>query len=270
VTLYVGPDASIPQLLTQSERIWARFADAVTNGPPEIMIVSHDVYAERGVSAIAMTVPLLDAHQRLSDNYWIVLGRRFFAATEDCQILTLLHECIHIRLHAGPLRERTQDGLIRKPQLEPWPAATQLAWDRWDVACKFRNFCDEILAEQYLKARFPDWFSRRWAYYLQMRRDSFNGRFFDNVEPRFRALAMGYEILRNQLGSRLADDATQRDEFQAMEAPLHRGFEAGAAPDEQERLARLVTASADLVFRHGPPFDLSTFDQTFDWVRTLR
>jgi hypothetical protein len=199
-----------------------------------------------------------------------LLGQRFFTATEESQILTLLHECIHVRLHAGPLRDRTQDGLIRKRQLEPMAAATRLVWTRWDVACKFKGFCDEILAEQYLKYRWPDWFPRRWAYYLQMRRDSFNQRFFDNVEPRFRALAMGYEILRDELGVRLADDPVQRDEFQTMATTLQRGFDAAATPHEQERLRALARASAELDFRHGPPFELNAFDQAFDWVMTLR
>ena len=270
MTLYVGPDTSVPERLSESEHIWARFADAITNGPPEMMIVDHQAYTEDRTSAIAITIPILDAGQRLSDNYWIVLGERFFTVAEECQILTLLHECIHVRLHAGPLRDRTQDGLRQKPQIEPMPGTTRLAWTRWDVACKLRGFCDEILAEQCLKYRWPDWFPHRWAYYLEMRRDSFNQRFFDNVEPRFRALAIGYEILRDQLGFQLADDPMQRAEFHAMAATLQRDFGDAGTPEEQERLGTLVRASADLDFRHGPPFELNAFDKTFDWARTLR
>src|SRR2546426_8575550 len=137
MTLFVGPDASIADRQPESERIWVRFTDAIADGPPEMMTVNHGVYTERGVSAIAITVPSLDADQRLSDDYWIVLGQRFFSANEDRQILTLLHECIHVRLHAGPLQDRTRDGLIRRQQFEPMPGATRLVWTRWDVACKF-------------------------------------------------------------------------------------------------------------------------------------
>jgi hypothetical protein len=68
----------------------------------------------------------------------------------------------------------------------------------------------------------------------------------------------------------MSRDPSQRDEFQAMVIPLQRGFEARAAHDEQERLATLVRASADLDFPHGPPFDVNAFDQAFDWARALR
>ena len=75
------------------------------------------------------------------------------------QILTLLHETIHLRLMCGALRERTIQTLQLERQCflpssnggdEGWFCRQQLA-----LAFFLWNFVDEILAEKYLSEHYP-------------------------------------------------------------------------------------------------------------------
>src|SRR5688572_26946387 len=116
--LYVGPDAWIPHLLPDAEAAWNRFCGEIPAGAPHAALI--DVYEKDGIgnSNVAITEP-----QPGCEDFWIVLGRRFFdGPTQEEQTLTLLHECLHVRLHAGPLRERTEQGLVINRQNWPPPS----------------------------------------------------------------------------------------------------------------------------------------------------
>lgn len=263
--LHVGPDAWVRGRLLEAGEAWTCFGRAIVAGPPGIACL--EVYGDGIGETVAITEP-----QPGCEDFWIVLGRRFFERpTEEQQVLTLLHECLHVRLHAGPLRERTEAGLLLNQQ--NWPPQGRhrdFLGARYDIACKYRNFADEMLAEQSLKQDFRDWFARRWTYYLNTRRTGFNGRRFDQGYENLKDFAFAYEFLRMSLGARLAEDQAQRNEFTAMADQLWGDLEVRCANAEQstkcERLRQLCRRMLELNLQSGPPYDLAAFDGAFEWM----
>lgn len=267
VRLCVGPDAWIPDRLRDAVEGWLRFAQAIPAGPPGI--ACFDVYEADGIGeSVAVTVP-----ERGCRDFWIALGRRFFERpAEEEQTLTLLHECLHVRLHAGPLRERTEASLLLNQQNWPSPVGRRgdFLAERYTIACWYRNFVDGMLAEQVLKQDFGDWFVRRWTYYREMRRNSFNGRGFDRFHEDLKNFAFGYEFLRMTLGAQLAEDPNQRDDFTAMANQVWEELEARCAGTgwitDCQCLRELCQRMLELNFQTNPQYDFTAFDEAFAWV----
>ena len=72
--------------------------------------------------------------------------------------------------------------------------------DKHNIACKFLNFADEILAEQLLRVRHPNVAADRASDYVEMRLETAASGQIDRVDSRLRCWAILYEIVRNDLG----------------------------------------------------------------------
>lgn len=213
--LFVGPDVTGRERLDEAQAAWERFARAVHGGPPAGKRVFVEVFNESGLDATAVTIPVLGVNNQLNGTFWIVLGRKFFSGglTPDRQTLTLLHESSHVKIHEGATRERTEQGLLLNNRTWPQVRFDPFLSARFDIACKYRNFAEEILSEQLLKRDFYEWFPSRWSYYLDMRRSP---QPFDRIQEELKDFAFAFESLRNRLGESLAEDDGQRNEFTQM------------------------------------------------------
>lgn len=179
------------------------------------------------------------------------------------QRLTLLHECIHIDFALGDHRDRWRrmndrverrtaeiDGAVPTGQHDVHRDAYLRA--RSDSALLFLRLPDEIVAEQYLKHAFPQWFAERAQYYVRMRQRREAIVTAPGAHPTLRPLQVFYELLRIALYIPLvadvpALDATHR-ELTRLERHAEDRLSEIAAPQVVDMLIELKPRLLDVSF----------------------
>ena len=268
----VGPEQYRTDLVGAAEQAWHAFEDAVGEVPVEFEPPVRFDWSGRTASGVAECILFADPQHPRRDSALIVLSVTFFDKPTSERNLTLLHECIHLRFSSGLLRARVIESqhLGTVHQLPNVNDADEYSFRfrSLRLAWFFRNFVDEILVERYLKAQYPTYVGARSAYYLTMRRASFNRWKEPDVTATLKPYVILHEILRNDLGVQLAEGHPESAEFVTMSAALEselRGIrserEFGVHMETRRRL--MAVAPEPLVF------DESAYDQTFKAILSL-
>jgi hypothetical protein len=167
------------RLRDAASRMWEDLGRVAANplGPVEVSFQAGATEPD----AIAWSRPLYGVSDGvgLGDRALIVPSTQLLTtASEEEKRLTLLHECIHMRLAFREYRERWRriQDLLRAHR----SAAREAAWRDIDLANYMERrsqhaytlltLPDEILAEQFLRRDYGEFFPSRAAYYTRMRR----------------------------------------------------------------------------------------------------
>ncbi len=140
--LIVGP-ASGTGSVELSQNAWATFERQVPNVPFDYEDVRFEPL-EGPCDAVAMAQACIGPGYTTNEHAKIILGSRFFAASADERMLTLLHETIHLRLSCGPLVDwtiRTRQLWRDMPLVRAPERYCQMLWigHQRDQAATFRS-----------------------------------------------------------------------------------------------------------------------------------
>jgi hypothetical protein len=270
--LTVGPENYRNDLVGAAEAAWRAFEAAVGEIPFAFTPPPRFDWNARTAEGIAKCFVFGEPQRPQSEFALIVLSVGFFDKPANERNLTLLHESIHLRFMSGPLRARVTeserlDRVHRLPHIDD-QGEYRFRSLRLGLACYFRNFADEILAELYLKTYYPAFLQGRVGYYLGMRRASFEQSREPDVPSTLRPYTILYEMLRNDLGVRLAEGYEQAAEFAAMSAALE--HECRAASSEREFARHMETRRRLMEVTLEPlAFDEAAYEETFTTVLGL-
>jgi hypothetical protein len=216
--LSVVPDNNRVDRQRAAHDAWAAFEGSVPNHPFAGVRVEHDQTWEERLDSLAMAVPLLNANRSEVESGRIVLGERFFAngASVDDRMLTLLHECIHLKLcetmSARTIRlEALRDEESHKDRdslRTDSPDIVEFKRKRSVAAFQFLLFPDEVWAEVFLRDHYPEWFDRRLEALVRMREGNYATRqsAFDRIPVPLHAIWMLFELIRVDLANALERD----------------------------------------------------------------
>ena len=239
-------------------RLWSKFIGSITL-PFDPASVDFDL-ATCAVEALALVVPSFGASPR-HDTASIYISGKLLDLTEDRQLLTLLHECLHVSLTFGAFRSRVIaiidrrdffDRDIRKRLFsgEITAERANLEEQRLLAALMFIKLPDEIAAEVRLRDDYADQLPTRAAYYQVIRAERLANA--EALPPDFlRPWRFFYEYLTATFYERLADglaDVTGLHDIAALAAAR---FGSSAAAD----IAPTWLSSADtlLEITAAPP-----------------
>jgi len=269
--LIVGPENLRGSLVGPTTRRWNQFVAEIgalpcACGPVTFFDVRDG--ASGVACAFVFTGPRYPGNREYAR---IILSAGFFARTPAEQTLTLLHECIHLRFMMGPLRDRAVAAIeLREIHAIPNDVADE-EWTflhhRVSLAFELRHFVDEILAECYLRAQYPAYLDARIAYYLSMRRGSINA--WQQTVPTLQPTAIFLEVLKNELGVRLADGHPEAAEFAANSEALQRQFRAQCSEDEYRRWQTMKDRLMGVQLEPVVTFDAAACDEIFDATMRL-
>ena len=141
---------------------------------------------------------------------------------------TLLHECIHLQLISGQLRDRHRETCSR--------FATVPRSEAGNFALRFRNFPDEYLAECVLQRDYPGHFATRMNDYLGQRRTISLAGEWVQMPVALQPYVLLFEVLNNRLGARLTSEALPK---------LHEKFAAIQTLFEDELRSSCSTVKAE-------------------------
>jgi hypothetical protein len=265
--LIVGPAGSRNDLTSAAKDSWTAFVSEIGTLPFECDPITFDSNA-RSHYGIAATFVYTGPLYRTTEFALILLSPAFFEKSENQQFLTLLHESIHLRFMLGPLRERVIESLDLYRRLETPDDVTDdtqrlFLNQRLAIAFQFRNFIDEIVAELFLRKTYPAYLRRRIEHYAEMRRATLS--LWKKALPTLQRHEISHEILRNELGVRLAKGEQEADELRLMSATLDEELQRQCSSDEYAR--HLILKDEVMSITLEPlSFDGSAFDHAFRTV----
>ena len=269
--LIVGPGRSRGDLVDATRSVWRDF-EREFGGPVFPYSSLHFEAVEISPNATACADPRMGWRYQIDEHVRVVLSQKFFQEPPQRQMLTLLHESIHLVLICDGLRARTIEA--REKDIRHRPSALdhdvfKFETDRHSLAMPFYHFVDEILAEHYLQRYYPRFIEKRLAYYLDARRENFSRRIHTQVRPELLPYAHLYEQLRNELGVQLANGRPEANEFNAMIDAIDISW-LELCPDEGER-TRLTELRPRLIQWGLEPaeFDANAYEAVFDEMIAL-
>jgi len=219
---------------------WTRFVAAIPD---------HPLAAWRGPRVLDADWNGPIAHCQVTERGSVIrLHPDFFNLTEERQTLTLLHEAIHIDLMSGPWRDwYYQGGELDEaytviPGVQFGKGNDKILVDdgAWGDAIRLFTFPHEIAAEKRLQERYPQWGSRRAAYYLDMRKDDGSP---DHLHPDLQPYARLFTLLRTELGCIISDGET-REIAESLTADARRELQESKLPRLCDLVPTLLNVNA--------------------------
>lgn len=243
--LIVGAVKDAPEIQDWSETSWAEFVSKDLS-PWKALATTYQVTTIE-TSGYAEVVPFETDECRQSEAVTIALTPKLAAQPESEQVLTLLHETIHVELIRTSFRDWYKYVRKTAPSLVGGRGHGLCVSQRGPLAVLFLQLPDEIAAERYFAARYPNLVTSRLRYLLARRN------MHAHAVPALRSHALLYDMCYRRLGAELATDADQREEFRKRLTDLGREFEASSP-----RFAKDIETLLDV--RVDPPsFDGNTF-----------
>jgi hypothetical protein len=141
---------------------------------------------------------------------YIRLRREFFDLPPNRQVLTLLHETIHLALFAGPCADWNTEnceinGRYTENPLEASQTRQLVDGAALRTAIQLFHFKDEIAAEKYLQRHHAAQGHERAAYYLDMQLSNREKRANRNLPPELLPFWLLLDVLRAGLGCAISN-----------------------------------------------------------------
>jgi hypothetical protein len=264
----VVPDCGRSDLEIAVRDAWQAFESAVPAHPlVNVPVMFGPPDQDRVGDAIAIAMPHLDPAGNRVEPWTVVLGERFWSQTAEGRNLTLLHESIHLHLHAEKgARTVRSDSLRRKLRAAEREAAAMEGVDkgfkRWRgvTAMQFHLFPDEIWAELFVRDRYPEWLERRLIALLAMREATRSERSVQlaKIPPPLHGWCMFFELIRVELVMALELDERRLARLRALKASWISGLEQqspGTVPSTLRKVREAIPRPLDVDAVSEVPFD---------------
>lgn len=223
------------RLAERAERAWDDFIAAVT--PPIALSVRRPFdYCDKRQGAMAGTWPCLDENR--ADMF---LSTDLMKSTDQQIRLTLLHECIDLRLafqeHRQHWKRVIERERLRDEQAKQFPGDL----GRLRMASLFEKHPDEVRAEAFLHRHYQEWFADRAAYFVGMRQTRLKDLSASQSHTDVKAICCLYEHLACMTFSQLVgSDRSEHAELARIGAAQFELFTAStqdrtSAPDIYQR-----------------------------------
>ncbi len=225
----IVPDSAFKQAAADA---WALLGERVPTHP---LAFCDTVRIDKGTFRLhGIAVTELAPHDREVDAY-IRLRDEFFLLPAERQVLTLLHETIHLTLWTGLCRDwyTRNEAIDLKYTVDHSEASeTRHFVDAaaLHVAIQLFHVKDEIAAEKYLQHHYASQRQDRASYYLDMRRANRAERFHLNLPIELHPFWFLLDVLRTGVACAISDellieearelDSAARDDLRESSRPV--------------------------------------------------
>ena len=195
------PDESF---LKPAEEAWQRFVDQVQPPPVEVT----DIYWGQAPQPPADAIAEAEVVQDLPGDPRLILrlSEQFFRLNPSSQMLTLLHETIHMSLELTWKRLKQADDLSQGQRYFQGKTRSGQAFEtqRIQLARRLYLFPDEVMAEKHVQRDYPAFAADRLGHYNDIQERASENRDYESAEPGLEWPATLWFWLRNRLGALMA------------------------------------------------------------------
>ena len=195
------PDESF---LQRAEEAWQHFVDKVQPRPVEV----SDIYWAQAPRPLANALAEAEVVQDVPDSprLSLRLSEQFFRLSQSSQVLTLLHETIHMSLELKWKRLQQADDLSKGQRYFQGKTRSEQAFEthRIRLARYLYLFPDEVMAEKYVQQDYPAFAADRLGHYNDIQERASEDRDYEAAEPGLEWPAALWFWLRNKLGALMA------------------------------------------------------------------